>query len=375
MYKENFTFESENGVYTWKNRNIKVEFSNPRIQPHHESFLKDTDDILYYYYNMRVSRYAWIDGEYEWKIVAEANAYDAPAVTYFCALIEEALYYLDKFDERWEVFGYESGDKAYSKTLKTGGFINEDYYRIVKTMSPDKCITSYSVFVGSGIGGENFIGVNIGCLNERDMRALLECVEGFIRYSIDNENEKIRKSYRISSKKFKHVDGRIYEYCTRGDEIDFNKIEEIYSVGDKLDDVTVAVFEDDFIRDSDYHKLTISSVTDEGITFHDGTYLLFGDITYMCAFPSEELLCYGPTEIAADFYERLSASEREDFSSLSEEELFEKYGEAILGRTAMCRDEHNLPILAERTEENYHANVYENIRRIIPMIKGMIKKN
>lgn len=374
MYKENFTFISENGVYTWKNRNIKVEFSNPRIQPHHESFLKDEDDILYYYYDMRVSHYTWVNGEYEWKIIAEANAYDAPAVTYFRGLLEEALYYLNKFDERWEVFEYESGDKAYSKTLETGGFINEDYYRIVKTMCPDRCITTYSVFVGAGIGGENFIGVNVGCLNERDMRALLECVEGFIRYSIDNENEKIRKSYRLSSGKFKHVNGRIYEYCTHGEEINFNRVEEIYSVGDKLDDVTIAVREEDFIRDSDYRHLTISAVTDEGITFDDGTYLLFGDITYMNAFPTDEMLCYGPEEIAADFFERLSEPEKEDFIRLSEEELFEKYSEAILGRTAMCRDEHNLPVLAENTDEKYHANVYENIRRIIPMIKRLIEE-
>ena len=372
MYKDNFTFVSENGVYIWKNRNIKVEFSDPRIRSHHEAALEDVEDILYYYYNMKVSHYAWINGENEWRVIAEANTYDAPAVTYFRGLIEEALYYMDKFDESWEVFEYESGDKSYSKTLETGGFINEDYYRIVKTMSPDRCTTGYSVFIGSGIGGENFIGINVGSLNERDMRALLECVEGFIRYSIDNENEKIRKSNLICSQRFKHVSGRIYEYCADREGINFEAVEEIYSVGDRLDDVTIAVPEGELFRDKDYHGLTISAVNDEGITFTDGTYLRFGEITYMNAFPTEDMLCYGPAEIAADFCDRLSAAEENEFRLLPEDMLFKKYSEAILGRTAMCRDEHNLPVLTDETDN--HANVYENIRRIIPMIKALLKE-
>ena len=49
---------------------------------------------------------------------------------------------------------------------------------------------------------------------------------------------------------------------------------------------------------------------------------------------------YNEEEIADDFWNILDEEEKEDFANLSKEELFTKWGDAIINRTWMCRGEH-----------------------------------
>ena len=50
--------------------------------------------------------------------------------------------------------------------------------------------------------------------------------------------------------------------------------------------------------------------------------------------------------------------------------LYNKWKEAILNRTWMCRKEHNLPKRVE--DKGHHENVYASIRVIIKNIKDIL---
>ncbi len=377
MDSASFDFIKENGVYIWRNGGISLEYSEPMITPHSNTPLRRPEDILYYYYNMevKVSSYNVEKQDYEWVHVTGVTTHDFPAIRGFADCLNAIIYDYNRFDESWEVYscGDEDDDdveKTYVKTIELRHLLAEDCYEIKKYMNPHSCTTFYRIFMGTAAGGAS-MGVYTYELTENDIRALLKCVESFIRYSIECYNEHNKVSSDFYTSLFRPVNGKLYEYYAEPWEsltCDFRSVGAIYQAGDVLQEIYVLVTEDDGVCwEKKLHYKTIEEVTEKEVRFTDGTSARFGEITDIWH-DYDNLVSLSAEEIKEDFENRLGEAERKDFTELSEEELYEKYSEAILDRSAMCRDEHNLPlIVAEGQHPRINANAH--IRRIIAAIK------
>lgn len=376
MINQAFGFREENGVFIWENDFLRLQYSDPRIQPHSECALKSSDDILYYYYDFKVmKRMRSSDGEAEWKVIAETETYDFPAICAFCSILDELINFQTRVDEEWEIYENDEDEKSYGRSYSVGHQFSEDCYEVKKYMYPETCSKSYSLFAGVNTCRFGAEGIRIPYINEMEMRELLKCVEEFIRYSINKENSRIKRSCLACADSIKCVNGHVYSYVMEHGAKVHNPeaLEWIFQEGDTLSSVMYYVREGDlYVEKTLDRKLTIAEITDEKLRFTNGESLRFGEIIYLWGERNKEADYYGPEEIAEDFKNLLNEYEKADFLSLSDEKLYTKFSEAIKNRTAMCVEEHNLPVYVE--SDDRHDNINENIRRIITVIKNLITK-
>jgi hypothetical protein len=86
-------------------------------------------------------------------------------------------------------------------------------------------------------------------------------------------------------------------------------------------------------------------------------------------------LSYNKSQIVEDFIETVlsqSKTIKNEFINLSIEELYDKYGNAIIDRTWMCRSEH--PYFAKNETQNYKKAKEIVKNEIIPQIKEKLTK-
>lgn len=120
---------------TWIYDDVKVEFSEPSIQAW-ESVVhaKSVKDILYYYYTMTVYRR---NDKKKWKREFISYACDFQALLCVNGMAEELL--KDDFDGgTWQKTQIPDSDGIiwYKKSIDTAGIINEDIYRLARTVRP-----------------------------------------------------------------------------------------------------------------------------------------------------------------------------------------------------------------------------------------------
>ena len=375
-------YERTENIFSFESENLKVEFSEPRIQAHDEyGACTKEEDILYYYYNVSVQSKK---DNGKWKILFTVNTYDFPEILTFKAMLEAMLNEVKIEDYQRADCG--EGHIWYTYYLDSCPLC-EDYYSISNSIlkeGKDVEKDSYTITVGKAMdySCSEIQSVNFGNLTKTDVENIYECVKDFVQYSIDETHRINTERNKQGLNAFKIKDGKLYEMSKDGIEI-----LAVYVPGDTIDEVKILkgdINSKEF-KSISIHKFKIDALTEDAIVISSGYEDLRGD--YRRINETEEIklnvlldlfddvpedkLKFGEEEIANDFISILSEQEKEEFKIKSENLLFQRWNQAILNRTWMCREEHNLP---KRVENNgQHENVYASIKVIIENMKKILK--
>lgn len=367
---ENFSFYSEN---------IKVIFSEPTIQAHDEyGACKEEKDILYYYYGVEVLSKKHSN---RWKQIFSLGTYDFPEILNFKLMLEVLLNGKLNIEE-YQKADCGEGHVWYTYHLDSSPLC-EDFYTVTHSIlkeDGDVHHETYTISVGKALdfSCSEVQSVSLGNLSKTDIQTIYQCVEEFVDYSIEKTHNINVERNKTGLESFKIKDGKLYEMNKDGTEV-----VAVYVPGDKIEEVKILhgdINSKDF-KSTSICRFTIDAITKDSIIISSGYEDIRRDfrrinepeeiklnvILDVFDYVSEEKLKYNEEEIAEDFILVLSEKEKEEFKIRSEDLLFKRWNQAILNRTWMCRDEHNLP---KRVENNgQHENVYASIKEIIKIIK------
>lgn len=362
-----FKFKKYRKEYIWENDTVSIVFQNLSYQAFNElSIVKSIDDIMYLYYNVSI----YSKGK-NYKKIAEVATYDAPALKSLIDLLDSFINSTINIEEDGQKI-YQSGrlvGYAY-----TGEAIGEDWYKIVQTTNSDNM---FSVFIGTCVDFYHpfTVGVNVNGLNLDDLKELYKCVTTFIQDGINTINKNIYKHNIIQNKSLEIKDGKLYVYecdvslIPETDKINKNKIMNIYAVGDKIDSIECFVNKnkDDFKVKEIINPGKIVKIKPDQIVFENHN-VNIDDLITIWSF-DESKLDFDTKEIAYDFLTILSKEEEKEFLDNDVLYLFEKYSEAIINRTNMYREEHNL----KEFFKTHERNVKENVKIVIKIIKRRLE--
>lgn len=347
---------------TWIYDDVKVEFSEPSIQAW-ESVVhaKSVKDILYYYYTMTVYRR---NDKKKWKREFISYACDFQALLCVNGMAEELL--KDDFDGgTWQKTQIPDSDGIiwYKKSIDTAGIINEDIYRLARTVriDEDEKLDWFTVDVGSGndprfapyTGGAAFVSFDM--LKREDFMAFVNTVKDFIDKSIKAFNQEQDKNIQLEAGARVVKNGKLYEYKDRIEGIArCNKLESVYIPGDSLD-FKIKTQKDDKDIFVDFHNCRLVSVEDGFITVTDGyktvhqkpeslkgqqVRIPVETIMYSNAIEPSTKLRFSKKQCMDDFYAIMSDEEKAEFAETPIDALVEKWFGAVVDRTWIFRDEH-----------------------------------
>lgn len=347
---------------TWIYDDVKVEFSEPSIQAL-ESVVhaKSVKDILYYYYTMTVYRR---NDKKKWKREFISYACDFQALLCVNGMAEELL--KDDFDGgTWQKTQIPDSDGIiwYKKSIDTAGIINEDIYRLARTVriDEDEKIDWFTVDVGSGndprfapyTGGAAFVSFDM--LKREDFMAFVNTVKDFIDKSIKAFNQEQDKNIQLEAGARVVKNGKLYEYKDRIEGIaGCNKLESVYIPGDSLD-FKIKTKKDEKDIFVDFYNCKLVSVEDGFITVTDGyktcqqkpeslegqqVKIPVETITYSNAIEPSAKLKFSKKQCVDDFYAIMSDEEKAEFAETPIDALIEKWFDAVANRTWTFRDEH-----------------------------------
>lgn len=347
---------------TWIYDDVKVEFSEPSIQAGESVVHAETaKDILYYYYTMTVYRR---NDKKKWKKEFISYACDFQALLCVNGMAEELL--KDDFDGgTWQKTQIPDSDGIiwYKKSIDTAGIINEDIYRLARTVriDEDEKLDWFTVDVGSGndprfapyTGGAAFVSFDM--LKREDFMAFVNTVKDFIDKSIKAFNQEQDKNIQLEAGARVVKNGKLYEYKDRIEGIArCNKLESVYISGDSLD-FKIKTKKDDKDIFVDFHNCRLVSVEDGFITVTDGyktvhqkpeslegqqVRIPVETIMYSNAIEPSTKLRFSKKQCMDDFYAIMSDEEKAEFAETPIDALVEKWFGAVVDRTWIFRDEH-----------------------------------
>ncbi|RHT09129.1 hypothetical protein DW884_10270 [Ruminococcus sp. AM40-10AC] len=347
---------------TWIYDDVKVEFSEPSIQAGESVVHAETaKDILYYYYTMTVYRR---NDKKKWKKEFISYACDFQALLCVNGMAEELL--KDDFDGgTWQKTQIPDSDGIiwYKKSIDTAGIINEDIYRLARTVriDEDEKLDWFTVDVGSGndprfapyTGGAAFVSFDM--LKREDFMAFVNTVKDFIDKSIKAFNQEQDKNIQLEAGARVVKNGKLYEYKDRIEGIArCNKLESVYIPGDSLD-FKIKTKKDDKDIFVDFHNCRLVSVEDGFITVTDGyktvnqkpeslegqqVRIPVETIMYSNAIEPSTKLRFSKKQCMDDFYAIMSDEEKAEFAETPIDALVEKWFGAVVDRTWIFRDEH-----------------------------------
>lgn len=347
---------------SWIYDDVKVEFSEPSIQAGESVVHAETaKDILYYYYTMTVYRR---NDKKKWKREFISYACDFQALLCVNGMAEELL--KDDFDGgTWQKTQIPDSDGIiwYKKSIDTAGIINEDIYRLTRTVriDEDEKIDWFTVDVGSGndprfapyTGGAAFVSFDM--LKREDFMAFVNTVKDFIDKSIKAFNKEQDKNIQLEAGARVVKNGKLYEYKDRIKGISrCNKLESVYIPGDSLD-FKIKTKKDDKDIFVDFHNCRLVSVEDGFITVTDGyktvhqkpeslegqqVRIPVETIMYSNAIEPSTKLRFSKKQCMDDFYAIMSDEEKAEFAETPIDALVEKWFGAVVDRTWTFRDEH-----------------------------------
>ena len=346
----NFKFiKTDNNRFRWESNFMVLEYSEPSIQAFQEFLpVKDFNDIMYYYYTVKI--FKKIDKSKE-ILVSERYVYDFPCIDELKWIIEHQLNNNPTIDG--QKIEYKSGDIRYRETFETEGFACEDFYSISKSTDENNKNERYSIYIGTTRDVNDDLtsnGIRTHYINRLDLKELLKCVDGFIQYSIDCNNNALEKL----NDKFIIKDDKLYQYDYE------NNLDSIYVIGDFIEDITFI----DNNKQCEEVDLIISDIRRDKVFFKSGVCLFTKDIRYMNTKVEDNKLTYNEQQCAEDFISILNTDEKHEFISNDVNELLLKYKYAIVNRTKMYID----------NKRNYITKYESNmvIEGITPVVETVI---
>ena len=201
-------------------------------------------------------------------------------------------------------------------------------------------------------------------LDREDIRCLYTCVTRFIENAEDLYNHRL-KLHQDKEKHNKKIDGEVlmcmensFELVTEGEELASIKYWDFR--GEKLT--------------KEYNARVRSIDGDAGSIDLENGEMLYMDQIYSIdkKRPAEKMLCMGVQKIAEDFCDSIlvkTVTMLDDFGTMEESELCEKYGEYIDNRYYMCREEHGF----EMPEDVFPGEgVKPYVEEVIRLLKSKV---
>ena len=357
--KNNFKFiKTEDNRFRWESDFMVLEYSEPSIQAFQDFLpVKDFNDIMYYYYTVKI--FKKIDNSKE-ILVSERYVYDFPCIDELKWIIEHQLNNNPTING--QKIEYNSGDIRYRETFETEGFACEDFYSISKSTDENNKNERYSIYIGTTYDNNGDLtsnGIRTPYINKHDLKELLKCVDSFIQYSIDKNNNSLKELEDC----FKIKGNKLYEYDYE------NNLDSIYVIGDFIEDITVI----DNNKQCEEHDLIISDIRDNKVFFKGGICLFAKEIRYMRTKVQDNKLTYNEQQCAEDFISILNTDEKHEFISNDTNELLLKYKNAIVNRTNMCIDDKR--IYMTKYEKNMGIEgITSIVKTVINNIKYILSK-
>ena len=357
-----YRIEKKDGVHTWTNDNIKVEFFDSHIQAFDgETILTDTSQIMYLYYNVAVYHRPDIDAEddfeeVEWKLLFEKYVHDFPALLHLIKMLDACL--------------NKNENNLSSKDRFFEDFYELSHYRVGNN-------TRYTLVIG-GTPDVEYNGISqsvaLEYLTREEVASFSEFVNGFMSDAIEryNEEQTAFENFHRTNKTIR--DNRLYVY-----ENDFSEhayLDKALVVGDKVELVvfTPNPIGPGFIEEDIDGVVVIEEFDEENqIIICDGYSYLLSDIAYIFMETPANKLHYSVAEIVPDFMGIMTEAEKEEFMRETVDCLFDKYKWMIISRTWMCRTEHEFerkhPELLDINDTGNHERVFEVVKMVIREIK------
>lgn len=347
---------------TWKHDDIKIVFSEPEIQASESVVhVKDVNDILFYYYTMKVYRKT----NKNWKKELVSFTWNSPALLCIEKMATELL--KDDFEDgSWQMAG--CGDSVwYKKSFETDSIVNEDYYQMgrVVTFYCGERLESFFMTVGTGFDSKHdrhtdFMPcISINFLNRDGFLGFVNTVKNFINKSIIFFNITQKENMALESVSRKILRGKMYEYKDRYEGYGCNKLDYVYVPGDEISLTLKEKYEgeDVFV---DYRNCRLTGVENSrignGYITITGGYKMFRHTTeyleskqikipvelimYSSSNEPEERLTFNKKQCVNDFLSIMSEEEKAEFATTPLDTITEKWFDAVVNRSWLYRKEH-----------------------------------
>lgn len=390
-----FKFKTlKNNVFSWENEFVKVQYSQPYIQASDDyAFIKNSNSILYYYYV--VDLYTRND-EDKWKKVASIMTHDAPCIQQLQYLLETFIEdkITDKDCQKVNYYSHFIDESiiGYNYTLTTEGFWCDDYYQIErlkkvrKVKGEEETSVEYNLFVGLSPREGSCVnnGIKVLNLEKEDLQALLNCVNAFIQYSIDVHNETRRNENKQWTTYMQVVGDKAFK-------VKDNHIEDMF-VKDTTCSITrlIGNLNEDNFASQEYENCHICDIRNNKIIIDTGYYyenqkvviikekveIPVNEIIYMSEDVPDKRINYSFDEIVDDWISILNDEEKKEFVNKSIEELNEKWNDAIIDRSWMCRTEHTYFAFDDYDGYNHTLeNVKKVAKQVIVKVQTILRNN
>lgn len=269
--------KSDEKLFILEHDEIKIILSNPRVQPFNEYRLSCKEDFFHFYYNLTIYEKHRYGGR-PTKIF-EGYITEFGVIQYLPEFIEETLSF-DMHSLKDKNFYYERDNKReiilsktdwwVSKSFKLNGMLNEDVYKITRTLhyrdeaynvkkernEKHVFFEEIEMFIG---GGDKQVKTNtngvILYLDKDDLRVVSEWAKAFIDYTIKKEQEYIdsifNKNYEdITDEDTNYKDEYYYPYL-------FKKyMKEKYPEDmDKFREIYTTLYHETFILEEYYKRI------------------------------------------------------------------------------------------------------------------------
>lgn len=365
-----FKYIRRENIFAWESDNIKVEYSDPWLDYSTGTYEKrfNLKTLFTYRYTLTVwEKNSSADKKWNQLFQVRTGVEFEEAILH---LWESLLFFMKnpKPDSLWEK---HQVDKVWEYQLQEKIWVYSDKYIITKKVREEK--ETYDVYVGREFEDRDFdeahsLGIWLPDLSIHDLKEWKRCIEAFMEYSLDKHNRDLQEDINVGCASYKYVNGKIYEYSISWEEkiVDYNVIKGIFTVGDRIGSGEFMHFGENNFYSESFGGQTITEITPEEMIMDSGDRIPLGKIVHMYRNPTEEMLSYDKSQITEEFMGILNEAELADFATLSEDDLFTKYGQAIIGRTRMFREEHGF---VTSTEENWRERIQEIVREIIHEIK------
>lgn len=363
--KAPFVVDTEHSTVTWELDDVRVVFSDPDIQAWESVIMvQDISEILYYYYTVTVYRKVAQEKKekvkIKWKKAFSVGAYDFPALLSVPDMVKELAkndFATAAWQKKTKTDNHGHLQTWLRKSCSTVDVLAEDCYEMSRTVcltGNKRGIDSCTLYLGTGLENDGSDvqasytrGLNIS-LRVKDLVSFGDAASAFIQMSIDLRNQQEQQRLDEAKRAFSCKNRKLYE-------IHDGAIESIYQKGDK---VSIQILSDDKDRNlvyEDFQDVTIVNVLTDSIVVAGGTRQIRHNVKALecvveisltaLVFICNELtdspkLHYNVDQCLADFLPLLSDEERQEFATKDEPYLVQKWQNAVINRTWMCRGEH-----------------------------------
>lgn len=391
-----FIVDPEHSTVTWELDDVRVVFSDPDIQAWESVVMvKDISDILYYYYTVTVYRKVAKEKKekikLKWKKAFSVGAYDFPALLSVPDMVKEIVkndFATSAWQKKTKTDNHGSMQTWMRKSYSTVDILAEDCYEMARTvclMGNEGRIDSCTLYLGSGLeknGSDMHTsytrGLNISCLGVEDMASFGDAAAAFIQMSIDLHNKKEEQRLDKAKRAFSCKDSKLYEMHD-------NAIESIYQKGDKVDLQILNNDTDGTLVYETFQDVTIMDVLADAIAVGGGTRQIrhntkaleevveipLAALVYIWLDLSDSpKLHYNVDQCLADFLPLLSDEERQEFATKDESYLVQKWQNAVIDRTWMCRGEHEFKSAGGDDLSSGEKAAAQVIHGLIALCKG-----